>query len=328
MKDLNFHKTGLTQRAQAKLYFGTPTAGVKSTLELTVLDYSLLSGATLQSNDLVGTIDITEGTDYDAETDNATTATNLAAALDALPNISAAAVGAVVTVTVDEPGIGLNGIVVTSSVEAGIDSAAFAGGVTADVVIVDGTPFYCVESNPDSNEFTDIAELEALIEAVTGITSSVVSDSFGLGDYILIQASAVGTAGNALTLQLPSTNTGTMSTDLGDVGEEHTLEGGTAADYSDWFDLTTEEGVLPVSLKGELVVANIGGTSPHVIVTPQFSEDKVTITDGTPIDKTSNSTTAISVAVIRRYVRYKVVLTGANATADVALTGIGSLAAA
>lgn len=74
-----------------------------------------------------------------------------------------------------------------------------------DTVIVNGTTFTCVASAPESGEFSNIAELEALVEAVTGIDSSVEDDT------IIVQAATAGTAGNALTLAVGGGNTGTLA---------------------------------------------------------------------------------------------------------------------
>lgn len=72
-----------------------------------------------------------------------------------------------------------------------------------DTVIVNGTTLTCVAAAPGAFEFTDIAELEALVEAITGINAS--ED----GVDVTVEAATVGAAGNAITLAL-GTNTGTM----------------------------------------------------------------------------------------------------------------------
>lgn len=305
MLDLNFNKLGLTQRAEGRIYFGVPEAGVQAAGSVTILDYTLLALATvsLDGNDLV------EGTDWTAGTDEATTATSLAAALDGISGYSASAVGAVITITADAVGVAGNVTLTTDGDAEGItlSGAALTGGVDADTIDVNGSTFTYVDSSPGANEFSDITELEALVEAVSGITSAVVSAD----GYIRVQASAVGTAGNAITLELGASNVGTM-TISGD-----TLEGGVAASYSDWVQIATDDGEIPEKIKGTLVVANIGGTSPHVVLTPQFSDDKENVTDGTAIDVTSNGTTAIDEEAGKVYARFKVVLSGADVTADV-----------
>lgn len=73
-----------------------------------------------------------------------------------------------------------------------------------DTVIVDGNTFTCVASGAGAGEFSDITELEALVEAVTGVNSAVD------GGDINITAAARGVAGNAITLALGVGNTGTM----------------------------------------------------------------------------------------------------------------------
>lgn len=74
-------------------------------LEITITDYLELAGATLTvtiagvDHDLLE--DATGSADWEAITSNDATATSLAAAIDALDGVSAAAVGNVVTVTID-----------------------------------------------------------------------------------------------------------------------------------------------------------------------------------------------------------------------------------
>lgn len=94
----------------------------------------------------------------------------------------------------------------------GIDSeTAATGSITygapadTDTVIVNGTTFTKVAAAPGAGEFTSIAELEALIEALTGINSS--QD----GTTIAITSQATGAGGNAITLALGEENTGTMA---------------------------------------------------------------------------------------------------------------------
>lgn len=74
-----------------------------------------------------------------------------------------------------------------------------------DTVSVDGNVFTCVAAAPGAGEFSSITELEALVEAVTGVNSS--ED----GTDISITAAARGVAGNAITLELGGGNTGTMT---------------------------------------------------------------------------------------------------------------------
>ncbi len=94
---------------------GSPDSIVVADNVLTINDYSTVTGKTVTvtlardgQSPLVTVL--TEGVDFDAETDNATTATNIAAAIDALPGVAAVASQAagsppseIVTVTADNP---------------------------------------------------------------------------------------------------------------------------------------------------------------------------------------------------------------------------------
>lgn len=91
------------------------------------------------------------------------------------------------------------------------DAGQFASGsitygvpVDGDTVIVNGTTFTKAAAG-SATEFSTIGELEALIEALTGINAS--ED----GTTITITAASRGAAGNAITLALGGGNTGTMA---------------------------------------------------------------------------------------------------------------------
>lgn len=113
MRDMNESVAAFTQRASG-------------TIE--ILDYSLLSGKTFT---VAGTT-LTEGADFNATTDNDTTAAALATAIDGIATISASANGAVITVIADAPGTGGNskGLATNADPEAAtVSGATLTGGV-------------------------------------------------------------------------------------------------------------------------------------------------------------------------------------------------------
>lgn len=105
-----------------------------------VLDYTLLALKTIT----VGSDTLTEGTDFNASTDNATTATAIAAAIDALTGVSATASGDTVTIYADASGTSGNSKALTTNAVAGaatLSAATLTGGVAAsytDAVQVKG----------------------------------------------------------------------------------------------------------------------------------------------------------------------------------------------
>ncbi len=118
----------IATKAAGSITYGVPTAGVKATGTISVVDYTLMSA--LQGQMTITIVDyaalsgetvtvdgnaLVEGTDWDAETSNDVTATNLAAAIDGLGSYEASAVGAVVTVKFSTAGTAGNGKVVTST---------------------------------------------------------------------------------------------------------------------------------------------------------------------------------------------------------------------
>ncbi len=107
----------------------TPSPAVAATGTYTVLDYTLLSDQVATINDF----DMTEGPDWTAATSNAATASSLAAAINtasASTLCTAAAVGAVVTVTAVTPGVAGNSIDLLSSNQLGLSTSGgtLAGG--------------------------------------------------------------------------------------------------------------------------------------------------------------------------------------------------------
>jgi hypothetical protein len=81
--------------------------------------------------------------------------------------------------------------------DAGINASGtitYGVPVNGDTVTVDGTTFTCVASAPGANEFSNISELEALIEALDGINASE------NGTAINITAADPGAGGNSITL--------------------------------------------------------------------------------------------------------------------------------
>ena len=104
----------------------TEAAEVAADGDATVVTYGSLAGKIVT----VGSNVFTEGVDWDAETSNDITATNLAAAIDAVDGLSASAVAAVVTVTTDVAGV--IGNLIAFSTDAGaaltVDAATLTGG--------------------------------------------------------------------------------------------------------------------------------------------------------------------------------------------------------
>ncbi len=139
-----------------------------------------------------------------------TTIGSLTTLLDARADIVATDDGTTITITAADFGFAGNIKLAVGGQNAGTMAVSGSGLLTAghdgDTVTVNGTLFRCVTTVTDAAvHFSSIVELEALIEALTGINSS--QD----GTTITITAAATGTAGNAITLALGAANTGTMT---------------------------------------------------------------------------------------------------------------------
>lgn len=100
---------------------------------------------------------------------------------------------------------------------AAFGSITYGVPVISDTVVVNGTTCTYVAAAPTANQFSNIAELEALIEAIALVTSTQ------NGTVVSIVADTAGTAGNAITLALGGGNAGTMAI------SGATLSGGSAA---------------------------------------------------------------------------------------------------
>lgn len=221
LNDLNFYEEALAQFATGSITYGnpveaefatgsitygTPVAAEFASFTLEIVDYTQLVGQTITVD---GTV-LTEGVEFTAATDNNTTGASIAAAIHALANWTATGTGVVTAKWVARGTIG-NGKTIATSAAGGItvNGGAFpgtsAGGVNGDTVAVGGTTFTCVASAPGANEFTNITELEALVEAVSNISSSQ------NGTVVSISYTSRGTAGNAVTLVLGGANAGTMA---------------------------------------------------------------------------------------------------------------------
>ncbi len=88
---------------------------------------------------------------------------------------------------------------------AAVGSIAYGSPANTDTVEVDGTTFTKVASAPGANEFTNLAELVALVDALTDVTA------VASGTSVNITAAVVGAAGNSITLSVGGGNTGTMA---------------------------------------------------------------------------------------------------------------------
>lgn len=267
-----------------------------------------ISGATLTGgqDNLTITVNgsaLVQGTNFTAETSNDATATNIATAIDGLANINASAESAVVTIVADARGVAGNAYttVTSNAAAATVAGATFTGGVAGDTVVVDGTTCTCVVGTAGANEFSDITELEALVEAISGIDSTVASG------VITIKATAAGAAGNAKTLALGEDNAGTMTV------SGATLTGG--ADYG-----SSEVFHMLGHTRCDIFVDVSALSAGTLDITPQISGDGVNWIDAVGETGSAITFTQISGAshqlkrlpIVGNHVRCKLDLGGTN----------------
>ncbi len=179
---------------------------------------------------------LTEGTDWDAATDNDTTAADLETAIEAVTNISSSATGAAITVSAAATGTAGNAYTLATSdaVNLTISGATLTGGRAATTVTINGTALVAnVDWTAETSNDQTAINLEAAIEAVTNISSSAASA------VITVSAAATGTAGNAYTLATSNT-------------EAVTVSGAT---------LTNGRAATTVTINGTALVANVNWTA-------------------------------------------------------------------
>lgn len=243
---------------------------------------------------------LVQGTDFTAATSNSATATALATAIAALSPITAAAVGAVVTITADNVGTTANGyaLVTSSTAAATVSGATMTGGVAGDTVVVDGNTFTCVATSPGGGQFATSSDLNTLVNAVSTVNSTLANG------VISIVADAVGTSGNALALSVGGSNAGTLSV------SGATLTGGVAQTYTEVIEID-DDGETEPEVDTVINISALTGSSPTLTVTPQTSLDKQTW-----IDRTASSAlaavavTEMHVAQPLTYFRFKLVVGG------------------
>jgi len=124
--DISDSRTGAAFDGATMVDILNGVSGGTASGTVTINDFSAIGGATV-------TVDgnaLEEGVDWTAETDNATTAGNLAAAIDGLGSVSATSAGDVVTITAAASGTAGNSITLATShsVNAAVSGSNLTGG--------------------------------------------------------------------------------------------------------------------------------------------------------------------------------------------------------
>lgn len=252
----------------------------------------------------------TEGTDFDAETSNTVTATNLAAAIDGGTNdVDAAAVDEIVTVTAEV--LGEAGNAITMSVDSGdensveLSGATLEGGTDAATFTIDNTVFTeTADWDAEDDNETTAANIAAAIVASVETVDAAVDDE----DPTIVHVywETPGTVGNTKALASSDEDNLAISGD--------TLEGGVAVTYTEPWDYQDA-----ATMESQLVVSNKSGTIT-VDVTPYFSMDEENWIAGTAFTQlTNNGTKDVENTKPLGSVRYGIVLGGTNPTCDISI---------
>lgn len=180
--------------------------GAQATGTVTIVDYSLLAGATITVN---GTA-LVEGVDWAAAVDNDTTATSLASAIDALALVGAVSALNVVTITADANGTAANSynLLTSDAVNAPVSAATLLGGI--DDVVAPAKYFTLTSANDVTSYYFWMSESPNDVDpAVVGMTGVpvVLIPSFTLSDILQTIRAAVNS-----TLDFNSTEDGVSLT--------------------------------------------------------------------------------------------------------------------
>lgn len=155
---------------------------------------------------------VTEGTDFNAVTDNATTAHNLATAIDGLAGFTATHADAVVTIVSDTFGTGGNSQTLTTNLPAvaSVSGATLTGGVAAWNCTVSGTGSNTqktVNATATSGEVGDGPDAYAANQAGTALTSSFVAFAWNFPSSVVTIRNDEPSGSNQVLVSLDGTNT-------------------------------------------------------------------------------------------------------------------------
>jgi hypothetical protein len=281
----DYAKLHLTS-ATGAITYGTPNVLTKASTTITVSDYANISGtATITINGAV----LTNGVEWSNATGDNETAESIAHAI-----VTAAATtlcgstthsSAVVSVIATTGGTAANGRTVATSDAVRLTplAAVLSGGLAASTVTVNGTLCTCVASAPGANQFSNIAELEALTEAVSGITSSqdgtTVSLSYtagAAGNAIAMSKTGAGLAlSGALLTGGYNASTITINGDLFTESAEYTAETSNDVTAQNIDTAVTAATGIDTTCTGNVVTikANLLGSTGNAI--PVLSSDAV-----------------------------------------------------
>lgn len=129
----------------------------------TVVDFSLLSGdaMTINGTNITNTT-VTEGVEWTASVDNATTATSLASAINAVAGVSATASGAVVTVIADDTVTQADITTFTST--DGTNLPVSAQSVDGSSTVNDDEALFTAPSDIDFNNFSTLSFFTYIVD--------------------------------------------------------------------------------------------------------------------------------------------------------------------
>jgi hypothetical protein len=223
------------------------TAGNSIALSTTAISGVTLSGAALEGGRdnaeiIVGDITYIQGTDFTSETDNDTTAENIAAAIDADAH-DASATDDIITITANDDGTAGDDIELSSPTGLGLvlSGETLEGGSDGDVITVGEETFVA------GVDFTATDDNDTTATSIASAIDGGAQGASATDNVITITAAATGAAGNSVLLSFNGEGitvsgealeggTGPFTITLG----EETLVSGTDFDAEDDNETTAE----------------------------------------------------------------------------------------
>lgn len=189
---------------------------------VTVVDYTMLAGAVLTVNE----VRLTEGIDWTAATDNATTATSLASAISSATEATlstAVAVGAVITITANTAGtlgnfISLNTSDTINLTVSGTSLSGGTGGAGFETVSVTGSAI-SVNMTGGVSSAAQILKALTLSSAASELVSFVVSGNGGKAQTAVGATSLMSGANAVTTLSDFETNVKSGATQVASIDQ-------------------------------------------------------------------------------------------------------------
>lgn len=276
-----------------------------------------INASTVTAN---GTV-LTESVDFNAVTSNNQTATNIAAAIDAVALLDATATTNVVTIVAATAGTAGNALTLATSDATNLakSGTTLAGGIAASTVTANGT---VLTESTDFNAVTSNNQTATNIAAA--IDAVALLDATATSAVVTIVAATAGTGGNALTLATSdASNLAKSGTTLaGGINALVITVNGTAVTETADFNATGSNNTTATNLATAIdALSGYDATATSAVVTATYTT-RGTSGNAKTITTSSTAGATVSGATFSGGTdAYAVSTTGTGSTAQVTVNG-------